>query len=361
MKFFYINKSTVIISLLATMSLLNSIAAMADIPSLMEQNQSKAAILYVQEQPIIISPQPLVPTYQQPSFSALNEYQWQLIQIIDEQGNTTTIPAAPPLTMDVRPNNLVFQDGCRQYLFKFFDGSAGDFPYRMYGSAQLSNRCNIKKSANASVSAVDDNHIELGLKNTLIYGGHLGFGFKFLKPNSHLATAALNINQGKTLIWQGTRKELKPTTGLPITTTLLENYKWRLVSAIDGDNQSIAELNYRDIPIYGSFYTNNKYSGASFSTGCNGVGGAYILTNNILLIGTAPQTMIGCGSKREAAEDKLKALELLSRSQLTLEHYSNNDANSFNKKVLDTPNYLLTQKLDSGETLVWRSEDKDVP
>ena len=104
----------------------------------------------------------------------------------------------------------------------------------------------------------------------------------------------------------------------------MEQFQWRLVSAIDSNQQSITELNYHGIPIYGSFYTNSYYSGASFSSGCNGVGGPYILTPDyILIIGTGAQTMIGCGPKREAAEDKIKALELMSRSQLSLKLYPN--------------------------------------
>ena len=88
-----------------------------------------------------------------------------------------------------------------------------------------------------------------------------------------------------------------------------------------------------------------------FSAYCNGVGGPYTLTpDHILLIGSGPQTMMGCGPKREAAEDKIRALEQLSRSQLTLTQLANSNIDN-----PSLPYYLLTQQMATGETLIWKN------
>lgn len=160
--------------------------------------------------------------------------------------------------------------------------------------------------------------------------------------------------QNRKLVFEGTLRPLQLTRGLPINNELLEKYKWRLVSAIDGDKQPITELNYRGVPIYAGFYTNSNLSGAGFSSNCNGVGGPYILTpNNKLLIGAGSQTMMGCGPKREAAEDKIKALEQLSKSQLTLQQLLNTNTDD-----PDLPYYLLTQQLETSETLIWKNVEE---
>ncbi len=88
-----------------------------------------------------------------------------------------------------------------------------------------------------------------------------------------------------------------------------------------------------------------------FSAYCNGVGGPYTLTpDHILLIGSGPQTMMGCGPKREAAEDKIRALEQSSRSQLTLTQLANGNVDDSS-----LPYYLLIQKMATGETLIWKN------
>ena len=76
----------------------------------------------------------------------------------------------------------------------------------------------------------------------------------------------------------------------------------------------------------------------------------------MLLIGSAPQTMIGCDIKREAAEDKIRELEQLSKSQLSLKRLS-----TISTDNSSLPHYLLTQKLETGETLIWKNEPKKIP
>ncbi|WP_201611764.1 META domain-containing protein [Psychrobacter submarinus] len=129
-------------------------------------------------------------------------------------------------------------------------------------------------------------------------------------------------------------------------------YRWRLVSATDSDNQIITELSRPGFPVVANFgYRFNDEYHVGFSAYCNGVGGPYTLTpDHILLIGSGPQTMMGCGPKREAAEDKIRALEQSSRSQLTLTQLANGNVDDSS-----LPYYLLIQKMATGETLIWKN------
>ena len=104
----------------------------------------------------------------------------------------------------------------------------------------------------------------------------------------------------------------------------------------------------KEMTIHNRF--NDEYH-VGFSSDCNGVGGPYALTpDHILLIGSGSQTMIGCGPKREAAEDKIRALEQSSRSQLTLTQLANSNIDN-----PSLPYYLLIQKMATGETLIWKN------
>lgn len=88
-----------------------------------------------------------------------------------------------------------------------------------------------------------------------------------------------------------------------------------------------------------------------FSSNFNGIGGPYSLNaDHSLIIGSGPQTLMGCGPKREAAEDKIRALEQSSQSQLTLTQLTNTNIND-----PSLPYYLLTQKMATGETLIWKN------
>nr|WP_317198679.1 META domain-containing protein [uncultured Psychrobacter sp.] len=332
----------------------NAISSIANLSSLMDQTQPSAEVIAIQKLKII-GPLPPKPSYLQPSYTTLNSYLWQLIEVVDEQGTRTPIEVDPHLFMEVRPNNLVFYNDCRHYLFRFSDDSAGDFPYRISNDFSLLNSCYEYKDAdNYKFNNNNADLVQSGLKNTLIYTSRDGFGFKLLSATPNVATLDLRIDGGKTLLWQGHIKPIAPTNTLSVTYEFLQSYKWRLVSAVNNEQQPITELNYDDILVNARFfnlsYDDKHYAG--FSTGCNGVGGPYILTHdNILLIGSGSQTMMGCNPNREAAEDKIKALELSSRSQLSLNKYSNADKGSGGNSL-----YLLTQKLDTGETLIWKNE-----
>lgn len=147
-------------------------------------------------------------------------------------------------------------------------------------------------------------------------------------------------------------KPTEPIANLPITYELLGRYRWRLVSATDSDNQTITELSRPGFPVVANFsYRFNDEHHVGFSSDCNGVGGPYTLSADYLLtIGSGPQTMMGCGPKREAAEDKIRTLEQSSRSQLTLTQLANSNIDD-----TSLPYYLLTQKMTTGETLIWKN------
>jgi hypothetical protein len=147
-------------------------------------------------------------------------------------------------------------------------------------------------------------------------------------------------------------KGTEPIADLPITYELLGRYQWRLVSAVNSDDKAIVELSRPGFPVVAGFgYVFNDEHHVGFSAYCNGVGGPYTLTpDHTLIIGSGSQTMIGCGPKREAAEDKIRALEQSSRSQLTLTQLANSNIDDSS-----LPYYLLIQKMATGETLIWKN------
>ena len=155
-------------------------------------------------------------------------------------------------------------------------------------------------------------------------------------------------------------KTLSTSTMLSINPELLERYDWHLIRATDNANILIHELNNPNVPITASFRLDTHDQGVSFLTGCNGVGGSYSLsTNHTLLIGASPSTLMGCGELVNGIEDYLDRIMHNSTSHLTLTHTDNNPiVNSVNEIK---SSYLLTQKLETGETLVWKNEPKKIP
>lgn len=293
---------------------------------------------------------------------SLNRYDWQLVQWVDKQGVIAQVDTEQPLVLDIRPSHLVFNYGCMSYSVQHSDYN--DYSYSPYSVTTITPPTCLKKDSQVSSDILQY------LTDLFPRYGRGRFSFELLsspleqpatKPLSLISklnlkkTPAYHLSldaQGNKFIFKGVIKTIKPAAGLTITNALLETYRWRLVSAMDSNQQPIAELNYRSIPIHAGFYTNNYQSGASFGSGCNGVGGPYTLTpDHILSIGSGAQTMMGCGPKREAAEDKIKQLEQISKSQLTLMTYP--DTNVDDPSL---PYYLLTQKLETGETLIWKNE-----
>lgn len=303
-------------------------------------------------------PMPIASQLPEVSIDNLNRYDWQLVQWVDSQGKVAKIAAKPPFMMDVRPDSLIFSYNCQRY-----DLAHDSYQLSGYSSSGVTNitpdSCPTKNSSN-------DFDIAIHLKRLFPQYSSSKFNFEWLSPRppslfkkisgqGSTQRLAIHVN-GSQLIFNGTPKPIKPTSGLPITYDLLERYQWRLQSAADANNQTITELSYKDLPITADFYTllNHGSHQASFDSGCNGTGGDYILTpNHELLIGSAPQTLMGCSPKREAAEGKIRALEQSSKSQLTLSKTASTTNNSEDK-----PTYQLTQKLESGETLIWQNAEK---
>ena len=291
---------------------------------------------------------------------SLNRFDWKLVRWIDDQDVVTHVDSdsyaggdsVPPLMMDVRPSNLVFTYDCQRY--RLHHDGYHDYTYSSYGVTTTTPvSCLINDTQAASDIADYLNQLfpkyGRGRFNLKVISAPTQTSSK--KPNPY--ELALNA-QDKQFIFEGTPKKLQPISGLPISYELLKTYRWRLVSAVDSNNEAIIELSRPGFPVsaYFGYPIYNDEHQAGFSSDCNGVGGPYILTpDNQLLIGAGLQSMMGCGPKREAAEDKIRELEQLSKSQLTLQQLSNTNIDD-----PSLPYYLLTQKLDTGETLIWKNQ-----
>ena len=299
---------------------------------------------------------------------SVNRFDWKLVRRIDNQGIVNDVDTVPPLMLDVRPSNLVFKYDCQRYRLNH-DGYQ-DYTYSSYGVTTITQpSCLItdKQAASNIIQYLEQLFPEYGrgrfnLRITSPSTQTKSKPFSFLnkltpkKPTSY--ELILNV-QDKQLIFEGTLKTLRPVTGPPITYEFLKEYQWRLVSAVDSNKNTIIELSRPDFPVtaYFAYPLYNDEHHVGFSSDCNGVGGSYILTpDNKLLIGSSPQTMMGCSPKREAAEDKIRELEQLSKSQLILQRLANTNLDSSS-----LPYYLLTQKLETGETLIWKNEVKKTP
>lgn len=280
----------------------------------------------------------------------LTRYDWQLAQVSRADGKAEDFKHNPPLMMEVRPDELLFKEGCHRYKIRIERAYPMPYPYSMSKLMNLDDNCAAQYNMQGSGA------VQQVLETIFSPRSYLYFNFRPLMLDTKPATKqlALDINNGLTLIFAGAPKPEQPISGLPITNELLERYQWRVMRATDSNNQAIPELSYTETPVTANFYTDSNRRSASFSSGCNGVSGGYALTvGQTLLIGSAPQTMLGCGPKLEAAENKIRALELSSSSQLAL-------TLSKNTKLDDAahPHYLLMQKLNSGETLIWQNEEK---
>lgn len=295
------------------------------------------------------------------SVDSLNRYEWQLVQWVDAYDNTAKVAQKPAFTMDVRPSSLVFKYDCQRYLLRH-DGYQSD----SYSASNITNITNITPNACSTRKSSDALDIAIHLKRLFPEYGRGRFHLALLpaRPPSLLEKIrgqslsprlAINVNDSQ-LVFTGTLKPIKPISGLPINYDLLERYGWRLIKATDSDDNVITALSHKEVPVSADFRTllYKDIHSVGFYTGCNGIGGSYILTpNHELLIGAAPQTMVGCSDRREAAEDKIRMLELLSKSQLVLTKIT-----IVSNQTEDKPTYQLNQKLDSGDTLTWQSDPK---
>ena len=332
-----------------------------------------------------IYPEPAKPTYEQPAFSVLNRYLWKVVEIEDSKQNLP-IDYLQSLTLDIRPNMLVFKDHCQRYDMSFLNMLAGDYPY-VYDDINTKSSCDSQRTDDQDVALSELKKIFRQSQQTQYISKSFGFQWlaqnkqptgipTALPDNAYLAIhldAEIYPKKSTTIVLKGT---IKPVSKTSIENTFLnrdtlERFNWELRQAIDINGKSIEAFNYADIPVIASFYTvkrdlynNDTFSHASFNSDCNGIGGEYVLTpTNKLLIGYGMQTVMGCGRAREKAEQTLRELMHHSISHLTLNYYPNNKdnkdkASSNTDLKLAEGTYILIQDLDTGEQLIWRSVEK---
>ncbi|WP_201545959.1 hypothetical protein [Psychrobacter sp. H7-1] len=334
-------------------------------------------------------PKPPKLTYEQAPFSLVNRYTWQLVNVEDSKHNVAH-DHVKSLTLDIRPNQLVFTDDCQRYDVSFLSMTPGDFPYS-YRDIAIESTCQNKELDNQSIALSE-------LKNILRETDphqyiSRTFGLQWVDSEnqpvdmSKLAasklpqTAYLAISldmpsypkSTTRMMFKGTLKPIAKPNGIDafLSQDFLEDFNWRLRQALDSSGQPIEVFGYADIPILGQFdttkrdlYNNDTFSYASFSSDCNGIGGNYVLTpDNNLLIGYGVQTVMGCGTMREKAEDTLRELMHHSTSHLTLSYYvnakhSSDEANKNSQVKTSSGTYMLTQDFETGEQLIWEAIDK---
>lgn len=334
-------------------------------------------------------PKPPKLTYEQAPFSLVNRYTWQLVNVEDSKQNLAH-DHVKSLTLDIRPNKLVFNDACQRYDVSFLGVISGDFPYS-YNDINTKSTCQNKQTDSQRIVLSElkkilretDPHQYISRR----------FGLQWINSDNQLAdmpnAAASKLPQKAYLaisldmpsypksttrmIFKGALKPIVKPNGVNalLSKDFLEDYNWRLRQALDSSGQPIEAFGYADILILGRFdtakrdlYTKATFSYASFSSDCNGIGGNYVLTpDNNLLIGYGPQTLMGCSTMREKAEDTLRELMHHSTSHLTLNYYanakhSNDEADKNAQAKTSNGTYMLIQDFDTGEQLIWEAVDK---
>ena len=177
-------------------------------------------------------------------------------------------------------------------------------------------------------------------------------------------SASPNAQENK-LIFESIIKAIEPAANLPITNELLEQFQWRLVSAVsntyndDGQliRKPIGNFYHPDYPISTRFesWHDNQY--VFFSSYCNNSRMPYFLLNdNTFKVSTIISTMMGCGETGNRIETALFGLMQNSSSQLTLSMQPSQPVSISSASQTDMPRYNLLQTMDTGETLVWQNE-----
>ena len=321
-------------------------------------------------------------------FQTATKYEWQLTHVSDDKDKLIPVTAQTPLKMDIRPNRLTFDDGCYQYRVSFNIWLSTPYPYT---DTKLQDTV---KSPNSPANCITMYEITTKDRrgNTVVHSNTARLLDHFFKLDWYITAnfklepqlsksgfmngniekqLALKTNTGKTLVFTGSPKPKHAVAGMPITNSLLEHYRWHLIKVTDKTGTAISDFIQTERPIVASYDLNNHKSGENDKQdklesdiydqtiaiygGCDIVMGSYVLSvNQTLVTGGFPAIMTGCSEARNNIEKHLRRMMLYSTSQLILT-YTNN-AKPLTKQ--SEPNYLLTQKLESGEILVWQSEDK---
>ncbi|WP_296243501.1 MULTISPECIES: META domain-containing protein [unclassified Psychrobacter] len=302
-------------------------------------------------------------------------YDWQLAQVINQNGNIVDIANFTPITLQVAPSSISLYQGCEQYRMDFYAMSAPPYPYYSH-LAKIPKTCHNDNSTDTATK--EDNSIQ----SLFVEYAPVRLNFELL-PTSHLTSEstpvaiqaapkrlALNIENGNRLIFIGSSKTLAAPTGLPITNELLEQYHWTLVSAVSNTYDAKGELTRKslgnfyhpDHPISASFESWPDSQYASFSSGCNGSRAPYSLLNdNTFEVGIIISTVMGCGETGNRIESALFDLMRDSSSQLTLSLQPSEQVSTSSKNQINFPHYNLLQTMATGETLVWQNEIKEAP
>ena len=298
-----------------------------------------------------------------------SHYQWQLAHVKDQQGNPVNINTPNPIALSVAPSSLSLSQGCQHFIINFRWMSAPPFEY---GSSLNERPSDCKNSPENKISETNIKAL-FPKDNTLKLDVELLPLAKNLLVNTQLApkNLVIKIENGNTLTFDGKPKVFKKPTGLPIDKALLERYDWKLKSAVHNtfddhgkiiSRQSIGHFYHPEFPVSLQFrgYDDSQY--ASFSSSCNGIGGPYILMKDYtLLVGSGPQTMMGCGVTGNIVENELSKLISNSKSTLSLSLQPSTSSEPQSNSQADFPRYNLLQTMESGETLVWQNEIKDTP
>ncbi|MCH1781627.1 META domain-containing protein [Psychrobacter glaciei] len=351
--------------------------------------QTKSINHSAQASPIIDDKNWSATTLKPRLFQTITNYDWQLTHVSDGDDKLIGLTLQPPLTMHVRPDLLTFDDGCYRYLVTFDMWLPLPYPYT---------DASVQDTAKSPVTAADCTSIYQATTqdwrgNTIIpsdtahllnmtFGRYAGTNFIFnpaiiqsIQVNKTVEKQlALKTSKGKTLIFSGTPKPEHPVTGIPLTNELLERYRWQLVQVTDKAGAVLSEFTQIKEPIMLSYglddyggdegdeqngFESGIY-GQSFgiSIGCNGISGPYALSiNQSLLTGSFPSTMMSCGDALDDVESRLRRMMTHSKSRLILAHADNKAKTTTEQSE---SNYLLTQTLDSGETLIWKSKAKKI-
>ncbi len=314
-------------------------------------------------------------------------YDWQLAQVINQNGNIVAIENFAPITLAIEPSSVRFYQGCAQYMLDFYAMSAPPYPYYSH-LAKVPATCNDDNDFDNAPDAGTNTDTVITEANSIqsLFAKYAPVRLNFellpdsqLIPHSKIKSStvppankqsapkylALNIENGKRLIFSGTTKALAASTGLPITNELLEQYHWTLVSAVSNNYDDNGQLIRRpmgnfyhpDHPISVDFmsWPDNQY--AAFSSDCNSSMAPYFLLNDYMFkVGSIISTVMGCGETGNRIETALFDLMRDSSSKLTL---SLQPSQPISANQVDFPRYNLLQTMASGETLVWQNEIKE--
>ena len=116
-------------------------------------------------------------------------YDWQLAQVINQNGSVVDVAKSPPITLQIEPSSVSFYQGCEQYRIDFHAMSAPPYPYYSY-LAKVPTTCN-DNSAN-------DTGIEEDESVQALFAKHIPVRFNFellpfSKSTSHSTTESLKL------------------------------------------------------------------------------------------------------------------------------------------------------------------------